>query len=459
MVAINPQIFREYDIRGVVDRDLTPEAVRLLGRAIGAHLGGAGGGRLALGRDNRLSSPAYYEAMAEGLCAAGRQVYGIGMAPTPCLSFAIHHLGAAGGIQITGSHNPPEFNGFKISRGKEALHGEEIQAIRRRIEAGLPEEAAPPGAFEEVDVRDAYLARVSESLSLARPIKVVLDAGNGVAGTVAPQAMRMIGAEVVELFCEPDGTYPHHHPDPTIEANLQDLIAAVRESGAEAGIAFDGDGDRIGVVDSSGRVILGDELLILYSAPILARRPGEAVVFDVKCSSRLIEAVRRMGGRPVMSPTGHSLIRARLNEENAPLAGELSGHIFFSDGYLGYDDAIYAAARLLHLLAEGDQTLAERMAGLPPAIATPELRIECTDEEKFGIVEDLRAHFRGKYETIEIDGARISFPKGWGLIRASNTQPALVCRFEAEDAESMNAYREEVFARLRNYPSVKLPDE
>ncbi len=337
MVSLNPQIFREYDIRGIVDRDLTPEVVRLLGQALGTHLGGAKEARIALSRDNRLSSPAFYEAMREGLCAAGCHVVGVGMGPTPCLSFATHHLEVSGGIQITGSHNPPEFNGFKITRGHEAIHGEEIQAVYRLIQEGKLHQAESPGAFDEVDVHTDYIDRVCEGLALARPVKVVLDAGNGVAGPIATQALRGIGAEVVELFCEPDGTYPNHHPDPTIPENLVALVAMVKESGAEAGIALDGDGDRIGAVDATGRIVWGDELMILYAGPILARRPGEAIVFDVKCSQRLADAVEQMGGRPIMAATGHSLVRARMAQENAPLSGELSGHIFFSDGYLGYE--------------------------------------------------------------------------------------------------------------------------
>ncbi len=458
MVSLNPRIFREYDIRGIVDRDLTPDTVRLLGQALGTHLGGAEGTRVALSCDNRLSSPAFYQAMRGGLCAAGCHVFGIGMGPTPCLSFATHHLDVSGGIQITGSHNPPEFNGFKITRGKEAIYGEEIQSVYRLIQEGKLHQAESPGPFEEVDIHPSYIARVCEGIQLARPVKVVLDAGNGVAGPAAIQALKGIGAEVVELFCEPDGTYPNHHPDPTLPENLEALIAEVKKSGAEAGIALDGDGDRIGAVDATGRIVWGDELMILYAEPILARHPGEAIVFDVKCSQRLADAVEQMGGRPVMAATGHSLVRARMARENAPLAGELSGHIFFSDGYLGYDDAIYAAIRLLHLLSSDERTLAERMKDIPSSIATPEIRIDCTDEEKFEIVEKLRGHFRDKYDVIEVDGVRINFEKGWGLVRASNTQPVIVCRFEASDEGALAAYRDEVYEQLGAFPSVKLPD-
>ncbi len=457
VVSLNPQIFREYDIRGIIDQDLTPDTVRILGQALGTHLGGPDGARIALSRDNRLSSPAFYQAMREGLCAAGCHVIGIGMGPTPCLSFATHHLDVSGGIQITGSHNPPEFNGFKVTRGKEAIHGEEIQGIYRLIREGRLHQAESPGPFEELNIHPDYIARVCKGIKLARPVKMVLDAGNGVAGPLAAQAIRGIGAEVIELFCEPDGTYPNHHPDPTIPENLEALVAKVKKSGAEVGVALDGDGDRIGAVDATGRIIWGDELMILYAGPILANHPGEAIVFDVKCSQRLVDAVGRMGGRPVMAATGHSLVRARMARENAPLAGELSGHIFFSDSYLGYDDAIYAAVRLLHLLSSDERTLTERMKEIPDSIFTPELRIDCTDEEKFEIVEKLQGYFREKYDTIEIDGVRIIFEKGWGLVRASNTQPVIVCRFEAADESALAAYRDEVYEQLGAFPSVKLP--
>lgn len=456
--TINPFIFREYDIRGVTGSDLTAEIVETIGGALGTHLGGARGAAVAIGRDNRLSSPAFYDALRRGLTASGCRVIGVGMAPTPVVSFATHHLDVAGAVQITGSHNPPEFNGFKITRGHEAIHGEEIQEIRQIVEEGRIHRAQTRGEFQEIDIRPAYVERASEGLTLARPIKVVLDAGNGVGGTVAPEVLRKIGAEVVELFTEPDGAYPNHHPDPTVPENLAPLIAKVRETGAEAGIGLDGDGDRIGAVDATGRIIWGDELLILLAAPILAQRPGEAIVFDVKCSSRLADAVKRMGGRPVMSATGHSLLRAKIVEERAPLGGELSGHIFFVDGYLGYDDAIYASARLLHLLCADGRTLAERVSRIPASVSTPEIRTACPDAEKFEIVEKLKAHFRSRYETIEVDGARINFERGWGLIRASNTQPVLVMRFEALDEPSLRAYQREVYEEIRKYPAASLPD-
>ncbi len=458
MSRINPLIFREYDIRGVVERDLTEEVVETIGAALGTRFGGAQGATIAIGRDNRLSSPAFYDALRKGLTSAGCNVLGVGMVPTPLVSFATHHLDVGGAVQITGSHNPPEFNGFKITRGRQAIHGAQIQEIRKIIEEDATHRAETPGTFEEVDVRPAYVERASQGLTLARPVKVVVDGGNGIGGTVAPEVLEKIGAEVVELFTEPDATYPNHHPDPTVPENLASLIEKVRETGAEVGIGLDGDGDRIGAVDATGRIIWGDELLILLAGPILARSPGEAVVFDVKCSSRLADAVREMGGRPVMSATGHSLVRAKIAEEKAPLGGELSGHIFFVDGYLGYDDAIYAAARLLHLLAASEETLAERVAKIPTSVSTPEIRVECPDEEKFEIVENLKRHFRSRYETTEIDGARVNFERGWALVRASNTQPVLVMRFEALDAASLASYRDEIYREIRKYPAVSLPD-
>ena len=456
--GINPLIFREYDIRGVVGSDLTTGVVETIGGALGTHLGGAQGAAIAIGRDNRFSSPDFYDALQKGLTASGCRVIGIGMAPTPVVSFATHHLDVAGAVQITGSHNPPEFNGFKITRGREAIHGAEIQTIRKIIEEGRIHRAETRGTFEEIDIRPQYIERASKDLTLSRPVKVVVDAGNGVGGTVAPQVLRNIGAEVVELFTEPDGSYPNHHPDPTVPKNLESLIAKVRETGAEVGIGLDGDGDRIGAVDATGRIIWGDELLILLAAPILARCPGEAIVFDVKCSSRLADAVKQMGGRPVMSATGHSLVRAKIAEEKSPLGGELSGHIFFVDDYLGYDDAIYTAARLLHLLCDSGETLAERVSKIPDSVSTPEIRVACPDEEKFEIVENLKNHFKNLYETIEVDGARINFEKGWGLIRASNTQPVLVMRFEALDEPSLHAYQSEVYEEIKKYPAVSLPD-
>ncbi len=455
---INPLIFREYDIRGVVGSDLTCRIVETIGGALGTHLGGAQGATIAIGRDNRLSSPTFYDALRQGLTRAGCRVVGVGMVPTPVVSFATHHLDVAGAAQVTGSHNPPEFNGFKITRGHEAIHGEEIQALRRIIKEDRIHQAEIQGAFEEIDLRPDYIERASKDLTLSRPIKVVLDAGNGISGVVAPQVLRNIGAEVVELFTEPDGNYPNHHPDPTVAENLESLITKVQQTGAEVGIGLDGDGDRMGAVDATGRIIWGDELLILLAAPILAHHPGEAIVFDVKCSSRLSEAVKQMGGRPVMSATGHSLLRAKILEEAAPLGGELSGHIFFVDGYLGYDDAIYASARLLHLLCASEETLTERVSKIPASISTPEIRVDCPDEAKFDIVEKLKNHFKSRYETIEVDGVRINFKKGWGLVRASNTQPVLVMRFEALDETSLQAYQREVYEEIKKYPAASLPD-
>ncbi|MFQ5894373.1 MAG: phosphomannomutase/phosphoglucomutase [Nitrospinota bacterium] len=454
---LNPLIFREYDIRGVVGQDLTQDTVRLLGRGIGTLLFQEGARSVAIGRDCRESSGPFYRALAQGLQAVGLDTVGIGMVPTPLLYFATHILGVGGGVMVTGSHNPPKFNGFKVCLGTEALHGPQIQAIRQRIEIGLPQAPGRPGRSREEEVRERYLALVHGSLRLERPISVVVDAGNGVGGLVGPEAMRLMGAEVHELYCEPDGRFPHHHPDPLVPENLRALIEEVVRRGAELGVGYDGDGDRLGVVDGTGRIVWADELLIFFSREVLERRPGAPIVFDVKCSSRLMRDIEAHGGRPVMAATGHSLIRARLKREGAPLAGELSGHLFFADEYFGYDDAIYASLRLLRFLSRSPRPFAELVGELPPAVATPEIRVECDDAAKFQVVEELRAHFRERYETVEVDGVRVNFPRGWGLVRASNTQPALVLRFEAEDASSLDAYREEVLGKLREYPAVRFP--
>ncbi|MFQ6111885.1 MAG: phosphomannomutase/phosphoglucomutase [Nitrospinota bacterium] len=455
---VNPQIFREYDIRGVVDRDLTPEVVFDLGRALGAYLGGERGARVALGHDNRTSSELFRDRLAEGLMASGCHVIGVGLVPTPILYFAIYEFGAEGGVMITGSHNPPEYNGFKVCKGKDPIYGPQIQEVRRLIEKGAYPKPRGPGALEERDARGPYVEFLLGKLKFERPLRVVVDAGNGVGGLVGPYRMGKMGAEVRELFCEPDASYPHHHPDPLVPENLSFLIEEVKRWGAEVGVAYDGDADRIGVVDERGKIVWADELLILYAREVLAERPGSTIVFDVKCSVNLVSEIERLGGKPLMWKTGHSLIRQKLRQEGAPLGGELSGHMFFADDYFGYDDAIYASLRLLRLLASGEVPLSERLKGLPPTVATPEFRIECPDEEKFGVVEAIQAHFRELYPTVEVDGARVDFGEGWSLVRASNTQPALVLRFEADSEAALSRIQKEVWKKLREFPAVRVPD-
>ena len=449
---MNPAIFREYGIRGVAERDFDAGFARRLGLAYGTLAREAGKRRVSVGRDCRLTSDRYAAAVVDGLAATGLAVVDLGVCPTPLMYFSLFHWGLDGGIQVTGSHNPSDYNGFKVCLGTDALYGEQIQELRRLIEAGRF--ASGSGTVEERPVvpvyQDDIVGRVGR---LARPIRVVVDAGNGTAGPVAPAIYRRLGAEVHELFCDPDGRFPNHHPDPTLPENMEDLVHAVAERGAELGIAFDGDADRIGVVDAHGRIIWGDELLVVFARDVLARHPGAVVVSEVKCSQRLYDDIARHGGRGIMWKAGHSLLKAKMRETGALLGGEMSGHIFFKDGYFGYDDAIFAGARLLDVLARSGKAVDALLADLPPSHTTPEIRVDCPDDVKFRLAEGVRDHFRAAgYEIIDVDGVRVRFPHGWGLVRASNTQPALVMRFEAETPAALAEYRrtvEEAMARVR----------
>jgi len=442
-------IFREYDIRGVVGEQLTADAARAIGQGI-ATLGWERlqrAPRIAVGRDNRPSGDALVEGLQAGIAAAGGHAIDVGILPTPALYFATHVLEVDGGVQVTGSHNPPQFNGFKVVLSGEAVAGPEIQRLRRLIDDGEAARARAGGTRRRDDTvlpryRDAIAQRNSP---LARRVKVVVDCGNGVSSVVAVDTLRQVGAEVVPLFCESDGTFPNHHPDPTVPENLHDLQAAVRRERAELGIAFDGDGDRIGAVDEQGRILFGDQLLVLLGRD-LARRmgPGHAVIFDVKCSQVLAQELTRAGLRPTMWKTGHSLIKQKMKEVGAPLAGEMSGHMFFGGDWYGFDDALFAAARLLHYVAELGGPLSRLLADLPATVSTPELRVDCADERKFAIVERAAQHFAARYPVSTLDGVRITFPDGWGLLRASNTQPVLVLRFEAGSESALAAYRTEV---------------
>src|SRR5437867_646849 len=441
-------IFREYDIRGTVGNQLTAEVARAIGQAV-ATLGWERLGRaprLAVGRDNRPSGPALAHGLSSGIEAVGGLALDVGELPTPALYFATHVLNVDGGVQVTGSHNPPEFNGFKLVLGGEAVYGTAIQGLRRLIEDDRTRGRAGGSRGSDASVLERYRAAiVQRNGPLPRRIKVVVDCGNGVASLVAVDTLRELGAEVVPLFCTSDGTFPNHHPDPTVLENLHDLQAAVRREGAELGIAFDGDGDRIGAVDEQGRPVFGDLLLVLLGRD-LARRsgPGHAVIFDVKCSEVLPQELERIGLEPVMWKTGHSLIKQRMKELHAPLAGEMSGHMFFAGDWYGFDDALFAAARLLRYLAEQGGPLSRLLADLPQTVSTPELRVDCPDERKFAIVQRAAAHFAARYPVTPLDGVRISFAEGWGLLRASNTQPVLVLRFEATSEAALARYRAEV---------------
>ncbi len=454
---VNAQIYRQYDVRGIVGRDLTPEVAELLGRGYGTLAAGQGVERVSVGYDARTSSPAFAEALTRGIAATGVDVVQLGLVATPTLYYSLFHLDVGGGVMITGSHNPPEFNGFKLALGQTTIHGEQIQQVRRIVEAGRFAQGAGRVTVRDVggDYADDVVRRVG---AIARPIVVVVDAGNGTGGLYGPQILRRIGADVVELYCEVDGRFPNHHPDPTVPAYLTDLIAAVEESGADLGIAWDGDSDRIGAVDPRGRVIWGDQLMMLFAREVLAAHPGAPIIFEVKCSQGLVEEIERLGGEPVMYKTGHSLIKAKMKELHAPLAGEMSGHLFFADEYYGYDDALYAAARLVRLLAAQDRSLVDLIDGLPRYYATPETRVECPEETKFAIVDEMAAYFRAEYDVIDVDGIRVLFGDGGGLIRASNTQPVLVLRFEARTPERMAQIQAIVLAKLHEIaPQVDVP--
>jgi phosphomannomutase/phosphoglucomutase len=435
-MSVSPTIFREYDIRGLVDQDLTEEAVRLVGRALGSQVRDGGGRRVVVGRDCRESGPRFAAAMIDGLTSTGVDVTDLGVVPTPLVYFAAATLPVDGLVMITGSHNPPEYNGLKVGVGKTTLHGDGIQALLRRIQEGRF--ASGKGTVGEHDIVTPYRAYVRHNLQLGpRRLKVVVDAGNGTGGVVAVPLFRSLGIEVVPLFIEMDGRFPNHHPDPTVEKNLEHLKAKVRESGADLGVAYDGDADRVGAVDEKGQVLWGDQLMILFSRALLAENPGAAIVGEVKCSMNLYDDIAARGGRPIMWKAGHSLIKAKMKEEKALLAGEMSGHIFFGHRWFGFDDGIYSSARLLELLSRTEAPLSTLLSDVPVTHATPEIRMDCPEEKKFELVRRAQEWFSSRYQAVTVDGVRVVFPDGWGLVRASNTQPLLVLRFEARTPERL----------------------
>ena len=433
--SINPQIFREYDIRGIVGKDLTPASVTSIGKAIGTYIRRGNGKNMILGRDVRSSSVEFCNLLSKALNSTGCNVIDIGMVPTPVLYFALHHFNADGGVMITGSHNPPEFNGFKISQGFHSLYGEKVQELKGLIEVNDFEVGT--GTTKQQPVLAEYMEKICSILEIPRKIKVVVDGGNGCFGIVGPDLLKKLGQTPIELFSEPDGTFPNHHPDPTVSEHLTDLIEKVRLENAELGIGFDGDADRIGVVDEKGNILWGDQLLTIFARDILSRNPGATIVGEVKCSQNLYKDIKKHGGVPVMAAAGHSLIKNKMRETGALLAGEMSGHICFADNYYGFDDAIFAACRVLQIVAQSNKKVSEMLADLPETAYTPEIRIDCPDDQKFKIVRELTEIFREKYEVIDIDGVRVNFDDGWALIRASNTQPALVFRLEAVTKERL----------------------
>jgi phosphomannomutase/phosphoglucomutase len=441
MAQITPEIFREYDIRGVVDPQLDPATCVLIGKGLGTTMKRAGAKSVAVGRDVRLSSDRIRDDLVQGLTSVGLDVLDVGVVPTPGLYYALYTQDVGGGIMITGSHNPAEYNGFKSSIGTSSIYGAQIQAVRELIEKGDFETGS--GKVTEKRIVPEYLGRLTEGVAPDHGLTVVVDAGNGVAGPHAPNVLETLGCTVHKLFCEPDGNFPNHHPDPTVEKNLQALIAKVKETGADLGIAFDGDADRIGVVDELGNIIWGDRLLAIYARQVLRDGPSP-IIFEVKCSKGLIEDILAHGGEPVMWRTGHSLIKQKMKETGALLAGEMSGHMFFKHRYFGFDDALYAAARLVEIVANEDSPLSEIMATVPSYPSTPELRVECPEAHKFAVVEEVRAYFQRSHPVVDVDGARIDFGDGWGLVRASNTTPLLVLRFEADTEARLQEIRKEV---------------
>jgi phosphomannomutase/phosphoglucomutase len=457
MSRVAPEIFKAYDIRGIVGRSLTVEAVELIGRALGTEVRNAGGTAIAVGRDGRLSGPALAEALSRGLLRSGVDVHDVGMVTTPMAYFAAYHLRCDSAVAVTGSHNPPEYNGLKMVIAGTTLSGAAIQGVRARIERG--EFASGAGTYRTAEVREAYLARIAGDVQLARPVPIIVDCGNGVAGSVAPELYRRLGCRVTELYCDVDGTFPNHHPDPTQPENLRDLIARLAASDAELGLAFDGDGDRLGVVTKSGRIIYADRQLMLFAADVLRRVPGGEIIYDVKCTRNLAPWIRSHGGRPVLWKTGHSLIKAKLRELGAPLAGEMSGHIFFTERWYGFDDGVYAGARLLEILSRSADPSGE-LERLPDSVTTPELHWALAEGEPHRLIAELQrtARFPDASEVITLDGLRVEYPDGFGLARASNTTPVIVLRFEAEDAAGLERIQED-FRRmlLAAKPGATLP--
>ena len=439
---MNPNVFREYDVRGVVDQDLNEEFVFNLGRAIGTYADQHKVKTMSIGRDCRLSSDAYHNFLIQGLNSCGIETIDIGLCATPMLYFSIRHLKTDGGVMVTGSHNPPEFNGFKICIGHDTIYGDNIQDLRKIIESG--QFAAGRGGSRNQDISKDYENYLFENVLINKKLKVIVDAGNGVGGRFFLPLLQRLNYDVTDIYCEPDGRFPHHFPDPTVEDNLEELIRVVREQKADLGIAFDGDADRLGVISDKGEIIWGDKLLLLFSRYILQDKPNSTIIGEVKCSQVLYDDIKKHSGRPIMWKAGHSLIKAKMKEEKAALGGEMSGHIFFADRYFGYDDAIYAALRLLEILSRTGKQISSLLSDVPQTFATPEIRIDCPDDKKAEVVDKIKSHYRNTPGVIDIDGVRIPFKEGWALVRSSNTQPIIVLRFEASSSEALQAIRREV---------------
>jgi len=450
---LNKYIFREYDIRGKVSDDFPPELVEALGKGFGTYIKRGGGQEIALSGDIRLTTPDLMEQFKTGMLSTGVDVINIGILPTPANYYSMFSLGVAGAVQITGSHNPPEFNGFKLSRDKKAVFGEAIQEIRVIIEKEDYETGE--GSEASYDILTKYKRMIASKIDIKKRMKVVMDCGNAAGAICAPEIFKNLNVDLTELYCDVDGTFPNHHPDPTVKENLVDLISLVKQGSYDIGLAFDGDADRVGVVDETGDIIWADQLIALFLPEVVEE--GDEILYDVKCSQALEEMIIKYGGKPVMWKTGHSLIKQRMSELNCKLGGEMSGHIFFADDYFGYDDAIYVAARIVQTLSRTDQKLSQLKAELPKYYSTPEMRLEAeSDEEKFRIAKEAVAYFTENYDCSTVDGVRIKFGDGWGLVRSSNTQPVIVCRFEANTAERMEEIRSIVMNKLQEIGTLKV---
>ena len=451
MADVAAGIFRAYDVRGVVGEDLTADVAVLVGKAFGTTVLRGGGSRALIGMDGRLSGPELSSALADGIRSTGCNVVDVGMGPTPTFYFGLHHLGADGGIQVTGSHNPPEYNGFKTCVGTQTIFGEAIQDVRKLIENDDFESG--DGGYETDDLVPAYKAMLHERIKLERPLRIAVDSGNGVAGPIAPEIYRELGCEVIDMYSEVDGNFPNHHPDPTVEEAVVDLRAKVTGEGLDLGLGFDGDADRVGVIDENGEIVWGDRLTVLLARDLLERNPGATVIFDVKCSQQLPDDIKAHGGNPIMWKTGHSLIKGKMKEEGALLAGEMSGHLFFSENFFGHDDAIYAGAKLMEIASRSPGGFSDLLADLPQTFSTPEIRRESNEEAKFEICERLRDELAAEFEVIDIDGVRALFDGGWGLARPSNTGPIIVLRFEAESPERLDEIQQLFNERMERIES------
>ena len=451
---MNPNIFREYDIRGIAEKDLTDEVVEMIGKAYGTMLARKGLGIVSVGRDVRLSSQRIQDALVRGIMSTGLDVVELGIVTTPMTYYSIVLLKTNGSVMVTGSHNPIEFNGLKLNLGLASIYGDQIQELYKLIEN--EDFVKGQGECSQHDILPDYENMLKEKIRLQRPFKVVVDAGNGTAGPIAPGILESMGCEVVSMYCEPDGTFPNHLPDPTVMKYIRDLQEKVKSEKADFGVGYDGDADRIGFVDNRGRVVFADQILAILSRDVLSRNPGASIIFDVKCSQMLPEEIEKAGGVPIMWKTGHSIVKAKMKEMNAPLAGEMSGHIFFQDGFFGYDDGIYVSLRVVQYLSSQEKTMSELVDALPHYFSTPEIRISCPDEDKFGIVKKLTEDFKKEFEVIDVDGARVLFGDGWGLVRVSNTQPILVLRFEAKTEQRLKEIKDLFKKRLSAFPTVSI---